>query len=57
MRQCQPLQLLGTLALALMIAGCAGEPPKPTEFLGDYSALQPLPDRPGTLYYEPPGID
>lgn len=50
--------LIGAVAVgAFIFAGCTQKQVKTSGFLGDYSALQPDPTHPGTLYYEKPGLD
>jgi hypothetical protein len=42
----------GAILLALsVLAGCASTPAPPSGFLGDYSQLQPAPDREGVMLY------
>jgi hypothetical protein len=39
------------LAAAALLSACASTPPSRTGFLGDYSQLQPAPDRDGVMLY------
>lgn len=46
------------LITAALLWGCASTPPpSQTGFLGDYSQLQPAPDREGVMLYVAPGAD